>query len=86
MNISITFYTTVVAVWLFIGTLLTYFLAKSRYENPVPVTALGFILSFYPPISIVFLILMAIFKKELPREELSKNESLKEEPRKEVLS
>lgn len=68
MNINITFFNTVVFVWLFIGTLLTYFLAKSRYENPVPVTALGFILSVLPPISIVFLILMAVFKKELPKE------------------
>lgn len=68
MDISITFFTTVVFVWLFIGTLLTYFLAKSRYQNPVPVTALGFCLSFVPPVSIILLILMAVFKEELPKE------------------
>jgi hypothetical protein len=50
----------VIAVWIIIATVLTYFLAKRKTQTPVIATILGFFLSFMPPLSMIYLIVLVL--------------------------
>ena len=62
MDINITLLGQVVGVWIVIAMAITILLAKRKTETPAITIALSFMLSFIPPLSITFLVVLALKK------------------------
>jgi hypothetical protein len=69
MGINITFLGQIIAVWIVIATILTFFLAKRKTQTPIIATIIGFVLSFIPPVSMIYLIVL-VLKKDVPKSEV----------------
>jgi len=60
MEINITLLGQIVAVWIVIATVLTFVLAKRKTQTPIIATIIGFVLSFIPPVSMIYLIVLVL--------------------------
>ena len=60
MEINMALLGQLLAVWVVFATVLTYILAKKKTETPMIATMIGFVLSFLPPISIIYLIVLVL--------------------------
>lgn len=69
MGINITFLGQIIAVWIVIATILTFFLAKRKTQTPIIATIIGFVLSFIPPVSMIYLIVL-VLKNDVPKNEI----------------
>jgi hypothetical protein len=69
MGINITFLGQIIAVWIVIATILTFFLAKRKTQTPIIATIIGFILSFIPPVCMIYLIVL-VLKNDVPKTEV----------------
>ena len=60
MEINMALLGQLLAVWVVFATVLTYILVKKKTETPMIATMIGFVLSFLPPISIIYLIVLVL--------------------------
>ena len=68
MEFNTTLLGQVIAAWIVIATVLTFFLAKRKTQTPIIATVIGFILSFIPPVSMIYLIVL-VLKNDVPKSE-----------------
>lgn len=66
MNVDATLLINIIFVWVVIATVLAYFLAKERVESVIPVTILNFFLAFFPPFSLIALLILSMKDKQNP--------------------
>lgn len=64
MNVDATLLINIIFVWVMIATVWAYFLAKERVESVVPVTILNFFLAFFPPFSLIALLILGMKDKQ----------------------
>lgn len=69
MEFNTTLLGQVIAAWIVIATVLTFFLAKRKTQTPIIATVIGFILSFIPPVSMIYLIVL-VLKNDVPKSEI----------------
>ncbi|WP_434928678.1 hypothetical protein ACRWQM_12420 [Shewanella sp. HL-SH5] len=62
MSIDATFLGQFFIVWLIISTIIIALLAKRKTDNPAMTTAIGFIASFIPFLSIIMMIVLTLKK------------------------
>jgi len=60
MNIGITVMAQILMVWIPVATFVSYILGKRKTESPKTTAFIGFLLSFIPPFSIIFLIILLL--------------------------
>ena len=68
MDINMTLFGQVVLVWIVIAMAITILLAERKTETPAITIALSFMLSFIPPLSIIFLVVLALKKDAVKNE------------------
>ncbi len=69
MEFNTTLLGQVIAAWVVIATVLTFILAKRKTQTPIIATIIGFILSFIPPVSMIYLIVL-VLKNDIPKSEV----------------
>ncbi len=62
MNINATLFGQLMLVWVLLSTVIIGLLAKRKTDSPILTTVVGFVLSFLPLLSMVFMAVLALKK------------------------
>jgi len=60
MAVNATLLGQLIIVWILIATTITFLLARRKTQTPIIATLLGFLFSFIPPVSMLYLIVLVI--------------------------